>query len=66
MRLYDYIRPRVVGGLLDALSKTHISFDGCATKGGKREFPGIVAHYVKKHGDLTDLPIALPQFAGSQ
>jgi hypothetical protein len=52
--------------LLEALSIIHISCDGCATKGGKRDFSGIVAHYVDKHGDLTDLPVAQPQLAGSQ
>lgn len=65
MRLYDYTRPRVVNDLSDALSKIHISFDGWTTKGGKRGFLGIVAHYVNKHGNLIDLPIALPQLAGS-
>jgi hypothetical protein len=66
MRLYDYIQPRVARDLLEALSKIQISFDGCATKGGKRDFLGVVAHYANKHGDLMDLLIALPQLAGSQ
>ena len=51
---------------MEALSKIQISFDGCATKGGKHDFLGIVARYVNKHGELTELPIALPQLAGSQ
>lgn len=66
MRLYDYIRPRVVRELSEALSEIHISFDGCATKGDKHDFLGIVARYVNKHGELTELPIDLPQLAGSQ
>ncbi|KAI1669709.1 hypothetical protein L13192_05225 [Pyrenophora tritici-repentis] len=61
MRLYEYIRPRVVKDVSEAFSKIHISFNGWTTKGGKRGFLGIVAHYVNKHGDLIDLPIALPQ-----
>ncbi|KAI0569801.1 hypothetical protein Alg130_11492, partial [Pyrenophora tritici-repentis] len=65
MRLYEYIRPRVVKDVSEAFSKIHISFDGWTTKGGKRDFLGIVAHYVNKHGDLMDLPIALPQLVGS-
>jgi hypothetical protein len=55
MRLYDYIRRRAVRDLLETLSKIHISFDGCATKGGKRDVLGIVAHYANKHGDLAVL-----------
>jgi hypothetical protein len=33
-------------------SKIHISFDGWTTKGGKRGFLGVVAHYVDSHGNL--------------
>ena len=60
MRLYDHLRPQVVTELSRAQSKIHISFDGWTTKGGKRGFLGIVAHYVDKQGDIVDLPIALP------
>jgi hypothetical protein len=65
LRLYDYLKPRVVQELSQALSKIHISFDGWATKGGKRGFLGVVAHYVDSRGDLQDLPIALPQLTGA-
>jgi hypothetical protein len=52
--------------MLDTLSEIQISLDGCATKGGKHDFLGIVAHYIDKHGDLMEVPIALPQLAGFQ
>jgi hypothetical protein len=65
MRLYDYLRPRVVKELSQALSKIHLSFDGWTTKGGKRGFLGVVAHYVDSQGVLKDLPIALPQLTGA-
>ena len=65
MRLYDHLRPQVVTELSRAQSKIHISFDGWTTKGGKRGFLGIVAHYVDKQGDIVDLPIALPQLTGA-
>jgi hypothetical protein len=60
MRLYDFLLPRVVWELSNALSKIHISFDGWTTKGGKRGYLGIVAYYVDRDGELVDLPIALP------
>ena len=66
MRLHDDIRPRVARDMLDPLSEIQISLDGCATKGGKHDFLGIVAHYIDKHGDLMEVPIALPQLAGFQ
>ena len=65
MRLYDYLQPRVVSELSDAISKIHVSFDGWTTKGGKRGYLGIVAYYVNHHGKLVDLPIALPQLIGA-
>jgi hypothetical protein len=46
VRLYDYLKPLVIKELSQALSKIHLSFDGWTTKGGKRGFLGIVAHYV--------------------
>ena len=64
MRLYYQMLPQVVLELSSATSKVHISFDGCATKGGKRGYLGIVAHYVSADGKLKDLPIALPQLMG--
>jgi hypothetical protein len=51
--------------LTQSLSKIHISFDGWTTKGGKRSFLGLVAHYVSSSGKLIDLPIALPQLLGA-
>jgi hypothetical protein len=65
MRLYDYLKPLVVAELSQSHSKIHISFDGWTTKGGKRSFLGLVAHYVSPSGKLIDLPIALPQLLGA-
>jgi hypothetical protein len=36
IRLYNYLRPKVVAELSQLISKIYISFDGWATKGGKR------------------------------
>jgi hypothetical protein len=47
MRLYNHLQPRAVYELSRALSRIHVSFDGWTTKGGKRGYLGIVAHYVK-------------------
>ena len=65
LRLYNYLKPRVVKELSQALSKIHVSFDGWTTKGGKRGYLGIVVHYVDARGNLQDLPIALPQLTGA-
>jgi hypothetical protein len=65
LRLYNYLKPRVVKELSQALSKIHVSFDGWTTKGGKRGFLGIIVHYVDSRGNLQDLPIALPQLTGA-
>jgi hypothetical protein len=65
VRLYDYLKPRDIKELSQALSKIQLSFDGWTTKGGKRGFLGIVAHYVDSQGNLKDLPIALPQLTGA-
>ena len=65
MRLYNYLKPKVVAELSESISKIYISFDGWTTKGGKRGYLGIVAHYVDSSGKLKDLPIALPQLAGA-
>ncbi|KAI1569536.1 Dimer-Tnp-hAT domain containing protein [Pyrenophora tritici-repentis] len=65
LRLYDYLKPRVVKELSQALSKIHVSFDGWTTKGGKRGYLGSVVHYVDARGNLQDLPIALPQLTGA-
>jgi hypothetical protein len=65
LRLYNYLKPLVIKKLSQALSKIHLSFDGWTTKGSKRSFLGIVAHYVSSHSDLIDLPIALPQLTGA-
>jgi hypothetical protein len=46
LRLYDYLKPQVIQALSRAQSKIHISFNSWTTKGGKRGFLGIVAHYV--------------------
>jgi hypothetical protein len=65
MRLYYHMLPRVVLELSGAISKIHVSFDGWTTKGGKRGYLGIVAHYVNRSGGFVDLPIALPQSMGA-
>ena len=64
LRLYDYMAPQVVAELSQAASKIHISFDGWTTKGGKRGFFGVVAHYATADGDIRDVAIDLPQLAG--
>jgi hypothetical protein len=66
LRLYNYLKPRVVKELSQALSKIHVSFDSWTTKGGKRSYLGIVIHYVNARSNLQDLPIALPQLTGAQ
>jgi hypothetical protein len=43
----------------------HISFNGWTTKGGKRGFLRVVAHFADAHGKLRDLLIALPQLTGA-
>jgi hypothetical protein len=65
MRLFRSIQPKVVQALSEAASKIHVSFDGWTTKGGKRGFFGVVAHFANASGVIHDLPIALPQLAGS-
>jgi hypothetical protein len=45
IRLYNYLKPKVVAELSQSISKVYISFDGWTTKGGKRGYLGIVAHY---------------------
>ncbi|KAI1669706.1 Dimer-Tnp-hAT dimerization containing protein [Pyrenophora tritici-repentis] len=47
-----------------AASKIHVSFDGWTTKGGKRGFFGVVAHYATATGDVRDVAIDLPHLAG--
>ncbi|KAF2621349.1 hypothetical protein BU25DRAFT_354527, partial [Macroventuria anomochaeta] len=47
-------------------SKLHIGFDRwTTTKGGKRGFVAVVAHYASKDGFTIDLPNALPQLVGA-
>jgi hypothetical protein len=65
MRLYRYIEPHVVRLLSKAISKIHISFDGWTTKGGKRGFFGIIAHFADAAGIVRDLPLAIPQLTGA-
>jgi hypothetical protein len=65
MRLYEFLLPQVVAELEAAASKIHISFDGWTTKGGKRGFFGVVAHYATAEGVVKDLAIDLPQLSGA-
>ncbi|KAI0569426.1 hypothetical protein Alg130_11650 [Pyrenophora tritici-repentis] len=55
----------VVNALSSAVSKIHVSFDGWTTKGGKRGFFGVVAHFADAAGIIRDLPIDLPELAGA-
>jgi hypothetical protein len=65
MRLFSALQPLVVEQLSQAISKVHISFDGWTTKGGKRGYLGIVAHFAIVTGRIIDLPIGLPQLVGA-
>ncbi|RYO14557.1 hypothetical protein AA0111_g11924 [Alternaria arborescens] len=64
IRLYKFLLPQVVAELKAAVSKIHISFNRWTTKGGKRSFFGVVAHYATAEGAVKDLPIDLPQLSG--
>ncbi|KNG46889.1 transposase-like protein [Stemphylium lycopersici] len=65
MRLFKLLKPQIVLALSTAVSKIHISFDGWTTKGGKRGFFGIVAHFATTADVIHDLPISLTQLAGA-
>jgi hypothetical protein len=65
MRLFQSLQPQVVDALSRAAGKIHISFNRWTTKGGKRSFFGIVAHFANASGVIHNLPIALPQLAGA-
>jgi hypothetical protein len=65
MKLFSALQPRVVEAIKAASSKIHISFDGWTTKGGKRGYLGIVAHFATADGDVVDIPIDLPQLIGA-
>ena len=65
MRLFRSIQPQVVDALSSAVSKIHVSFDGWTTKGGKRGFFGVVAHFADAAGIIQDLPINLPKLASA-
>jgi hypothetical protein len=56
MKLFSVLQPRVIAAIAGACSKIHISFDGWTTKGGKRGFLGIVAHFATVDGTLLDIP----------
>jgi hypothetical protein len=65
MRLFRSIQPQVVDALLSAVSKIHVSFNGWTTKGSKRSFFGVVAHFANAAGIIQDLPINLPKLASA-
>jgi hypothetical protein len=65
VRLYNYLKPKVVAELSELISKIYISFNRWTTKGSKRRYLGIVAYYVSSKGTLKDLPIALLQLIGA-
>jgi hypothetical protein len=47
------------------MSQVHISFDGWTTKGGKRGFFSIVAHFIDSCGIVRNVAINLPQLSGA-
>jgi hypothetical protein len=59
------MQPHVIEVLSTAISKVHISFDGWTTKGGKRGFFRVVAHFSNAASMIRDLPIDLPQLGGA-
>jgi hypothetical protein len=65
MRLFKLLKPQIVLALSAPVRKIHISFNSWTTKGGKRGFFGIVAHFATAAGAVHDLPISLPQLAGA-
>lgn len=54
MRLYDYLKPRVIKELSKTLSEIHLSFDGWTTKSGKRGFLKIVSVLRRHPGQLKE------------
>jgi hypothetical protein len=66
IRLFRCLQPKVVAALCTAVIKIYISFDSWTTKGGKRGFFGVVAHFVNSSRVIIDLPIDLPQLRGTQ
>ena len=65
IRMYCHLKLAVVTALSRSLSKIHISFNRWTTKGGKRGYFGIVAHFTNDSGIIKDMPINLPQVLGS-
>jgi hypothetical protein len=65
MKLFSALQSRVVAAIMAASSKIHISFDGWTTKGSKRGFLGIVAHFATADGNVVDMCIDLPKFIGA-
>lgn len=60
LHLYYSFYPRVTATLLEATSRMYISFDGWTTKGGKRSFFSIVAHFADAFSTIRDMAVALP------
>jgi hypothetical protein len=65
MRLFHHMQPNVINALSTAVSRIHVSFDGWTTKGGKRGYFGIVAHFADANRVIRDLPIDVPQLQGA-
>ncbi|KAF2034199.1 hypothetical protein EK21DRAFT_42037, partial [Setomelanomma holmii] len=66
MKLFSFLQPQVIEILSAAVSKIiYISFDGWTTKGGKRGFLGIAAHFATVEGKIVNVPINLPQLTGA-
>lgn len=46
LKLYKSVVPQVKRALSDASSRTHISFNGRTTKGGRSGFFAVIAHFL--------------------
>jgi hypothetical protein len=59
------MQPQIVTQLREAVSKIYISFNGWTTRGSKRGFFRVVAHYATANRVIRDVAINLPQLAGA-
>jgi hypothetical protein len=65
MKLFSAIQLCVIKAIQTARSKTHISFNGWTTKGGKQGFLGIIAYFATVDSIIVNMPINLPQLVGA-
>jgi hypothetical protein len=59
------MQPEVVKALSIAVSKVYISFDGWTTKGSKRGYLSVVAHFANASRVIYNLLITLAQLASA-